>query len=99
MTFSCSLRAFLTARTLTTVNPTQFLGFGSNCYITIFTRFEILFFMLNVYFISNTSNAKMGPLFYFTLSAESLYNRLQSLLRKLPTDQKGGQTYPILGFW
>ena len=28
--YLCSCRAFLTARTLTTVNPTQFLGFGKN---------------------------------------------------------------------
>ena len=55
--------------------------------------------MLYGYFISNTSNGKMGPLFYFTLSAESLYNRLQSLLIKLPTDEKGGQTYPIFCYF
>ena len=72
-----------------------------NFYITTFTRFVISFFMLYGYFISNTSNAKIGPppLFYYTLSAESLYNRLQSLILKLPTDQKGGQTYPIFGLW
>ena len=55
--------------------------------------------MLYGYLISNTSNVKIGPLFYFTLiSVESLYNRLQSSLRKLPTDEKRGQTYPIFGF-
>ena len=55
--------------------------------------------MLYGYLISNTSNAKIGPLFYFTLSVESLYNRLQSLPRKLSTDEKGGQIYAIFGFW
>ena len=39
--------------------------------------------MLHGYLISNTSNAKIGSLFYLMLSAESLYNRLQSLIRKL----------------
>ena len=48
--------------------------------------------------ISNISNAKIGPLFYFTPNVKSLYNRLQYLLRKLPTDEKGGQTHTILGF-
>ena len=55
--------------------------------------------MLYGYFISYTINAKIGPLFYFTLSAESLYSRLHSLLRKLPTEEKGGQTYPLFRFW
>ena len=35
------------------------------------------------------------PLFYFTLNVKSLYNRQQSLLRKLPTNEQGSQTYPI----
>ena len=39
--------------------------------------------MLYGYLISNTSNAEIGPLLYFTPTAESLYSRLQSLLRKL----------------
>ena len=55
--------------------------------------------MLYGYLISNISNAKIGPLFYFTLNVESLYNKSQYLLRKLPTDENGGQTYPIFGFW
>ena len=44
--------------------------------------FAILLFMLYGYLISNISNAKIGPLFYFTLNVEFLYNRLQSLLHK-----------------
>ena len=36
-------------------------------------------FMLYGYNISNISNVKIGPLFYFTLNIESLYNRLQYL--------------------
>ena len=36
------------------------------------------------------SNAKIGPLFYFTHNVESFYNKLQSLLRKLPMDENGG---------
>ena len=39
-----------------------------NFYITAFIRFVILFFMLYGYIISNIGNAKIGPLFYFTLS-------------------------------
>ena len=70
-----------------------------NCYITAFTRFVILFFKLYGYFVNNISNGKNSPLLSFTLNVESLYNRLQSLLRKLPTDEKGGQTHPIFGFW
>ena len=56
--------------------------------------------MLYGYLISNIINSKIGPLFYFTLNFKSLFNRPQSLLRetKLPTDEKGGQTCPILGF-
>ena len=52
-----------------------------------------------LYLISNTSNAKIGPLLYSTLSVESLYNTLQSLVRKLPMDEKGGQKHPIFEFW
>ena len=51
--------------------------------------------MLYSYLISNMSYAKIDPLFYFRLNVESLYNRLQSLLCKMQTDEKGGQTYPI----
>ena len=51
----------------------------------------------------NISNAKIGPLFYFTIAYwrnfQCFYNRLQSLFRILMTDKKGGQTYPIFGFW
>ena len=56
--------------------------------------------MLYGYLISNIINSKIGPLLYFTLNDKSLFNRPQSLLRetKLQTDEKGGQTYPILGF-
>ena len=55
--------------------------------------------MLSGYIISNISNAKIDPLFYFTLNIEYLNNRLQNFSRKLPMDVKGGQTYPIFGFW
>ena len=55
--------------------------------------------MVTLCYFSNISNAKIGPLFYFTLNVESLYNKLQSLLRKLPTDENGDQTYLIFGFW
>ena len=51
--------------------------------------------MLYGYLISKTSNANIGPIFYFTLSAESLYNRLQSLLRNLPTKRR----LDIPNFW
>ena len=64
-----------------------------NCYITAFTRFVISFFMIYGYLIGNISNAEIGTLLYFTLNVESLYNIFQSLLRKLPTDGKGGQTF------
>ena len=37
--------------------------------------------------ISNINYANIGPLFYFTLNVKSLYDRLQFLLRKLPTDE------------
>ena len=53
--------------------------------------------MLNGNLISNISNAKFGPLFYFTLNVKSLYNRLQTLIRKLPTDKKGRSDIP--SFW
>ena len=53
----------------------------ANGYITAFTRFVILLFMLYGYLISDISNAKIGPLFYFTLNVESLYTKLQSFLR------------------
>ena len=70
-----------------------------NCYITTFTRFVILFFMLYGYLISNTSNAKIGPLLYvITPSAESLYSRLQSLLRKLQRKKKALRHTQFLGF-
>ena len=47
-----------------------------NCYITAFTRFVILFFYaLRLYLISDISNAKIGPLLYFTLYDKSLYTR------------------------
>ena len=56
--------------------------------------------MLYGYIISNISNAKIGSLLYFTLNIESLYNRIPIVFfRKLPTDEKGGQTYPIFVFW
>ena len=44
-----------------------------NWYITAFTRFVILFFLLYGYLISNTSNAKIGSLFYFTLIVLNIY--------------------------
>ena len=64
--------------------------------------------MLYDYLMSNISYAKIGPLFYFMLNdVESLNNKSQqittnhnkSLLLKLPTDEKSGQTYPIFGLW
>ena len=48
---------------------------------------------------TSISYDKIGPLLYFTNNVKSLYNRLQTLPRKLQTDGKGGQTYPIFGFW
>ena len=75
---------------------------ASDCCLVIRVRSEIVIsyitasFMLYGYLISIISNAKIGPQFYFKLNVKSLYNRLQSLLCKLPTDEKGGQTYPIL---
>ena len=50
-----------------------------NCYITTFTRFVILFFMLYGYFISNTSNAKIGPLFFISRLVLNLYTTDYSL--------------------
>ena len=38
------------------------------------------------------------PLFYFTLYVKSLYNRLQSLLRKLPTEKKAVSHTQFLRF-
>ena len=58
--------------------------------------------MLYGYLISNKSHAKIVPLFIISrlvTSVESLYNGLQFLLRKLPTDEKGSPTYLIFGFW
>ena len=75
-------------------------GAVRNGYITAFSRFIILLFMLYGYLISNISNAKISPLFYFTLNVESLYNKLQSLLHKLPTDKNGGQLQCYIpNFW
>ena len=54
--------------------------------------------MLYGYLISNTSNAKIGPLLYFTPSAEYLYSRLQSLLRKLRRKKKVVRHTQFLGF-
>ena len=54
--------------------------------------------MLYGYLINNTSNAEIGPLLYFTPSAESLYSRLQSLLRKLRRKKKAVRHTQFLGF-
>ena len=52
----------------------------SSPHIITFNHFAILFLMLYGYSISNItiSNAKIGPLFYFTLNIEYLYNRVQT---------------------
>ena len=76
---------------------------ASDCCLVIRARSEIVnsyitaSFMLYGYLISIISNAKIGPQFHFKLNVKSLYNRQESLLYKLPTDEKGGQTYPIFG--
>ena len=57
--------------------------------------------MLCGYLISNINNVKSGPLVYFTfkLNLHTTDYSLYFVNCRVPTDEKGGMTYPIFGFW